>query len=291
MDAKTLFLSINNLTKSILLCYRKLCVLDFQGKSASVEYEKLLKLVDTLTELEDYYYSFIFNADNNLKDAFMDELLGLYNISQLKLISSGEWYLLFNEVSDEILCGFRIINHMNSVFSRRVLDGTGCPNEAVKSYAYSVEKRKQIFLDSVRELCESGECGIHKKEMYSSLYDFAFIYKKDNSVEKSEFPAIVGNGKDIETIVNLSNKMLKLNEKSVNSNSNFRKISLNICYIKSILAILPKYLSNNIIESIDQNSNVDRNSFGYKMLLSIFNVSNEVRDKYNDDGFTLKRKI
>ena len=86
MDAKTLFLSINNLTKSILLCYRKLCVLDFKGKSASVEYEKLLKLVDTLTELEDYYYSFIFNADNNLKDAFMDELLGLYNISQLKLI-------------------------------------------------------------------------------------------------------------------------------------------------------------------------------------------------------------
>ena len=58
-----------------------------------------------------------------------------------------------------------------------------------------------------------------------------------------------------------------------------------------MLAILPKYLSNNIIESIDQNSNVDRNSFGYKMLLSIFNVSNEVRDKYNDDGFTLKRKI
>lgn len=291
MDAKSLFLSINNLTKIILLCYRKLSILDMKGMSASAEYEKTLKLVDTLSELEDYYYSFIFNGDKSLKDTFMDELLSLYNISELKLMAGGEWYLLFNDVSDEALCGFRIKNHMNNVFSRKILGGTGCPNEAVNSYAYSVEKRKQIFLDSVRELCESDECGNHKKEMYFSLYNFAFIYKKDNTVEKASFPAIVGNGKDIETVTNLSRKMVRLNEKSVNTSSNFRKISLNMCYIKSMLAMLPEYISHNIIDTIGRDSDINGDSYGYKLLLSIFDESNELRSKYNGDDFTLKRRI
>lgn len=291
MDAKSLALSINNLSKCILICYRKLCVLDIQGKSSSLEYEKTLKIVDALTNLEDYYYDFIFSDNNGLKDKIMDELFELYDVSELKYMATGEWYLLFDNLSDETLCGFRIINHINNVFSRKILSSAGCPSEAVDTYAYSVEKRKKIFLDSVRDICESGECGSHKKEMYSSLYDFSFIYKKDDTVEKTSFPAVVGNGKDVKTVLALSNKMVRLNENSANSSSNFRRISLNTCYIRSMLAILPEYVSNNIIDTISHDSNTNKDNYGYKMLLSIFDESNELKSKYNDDDFTLRRKI
>ena len=85
--------------------------------------------------------------------------------------------------------------------------------------------------------------------------------------------------------------MVRLNERSVNTSSNFRKITLNICYIKSMLAVLPEYISHNIIDTIGRDSDTSKDGYGYKMLLSIFDESNELRSKYNDDDFTLRRKI
>ena len=87
------------------------------------------------SELETNKYILLIGQDSNSSEKSCDSLTGTnqnicinlktklnptliltnYNISQLKLISSGEWYLLFNEVSDETLCGFRIINHLTEI--------------------------------------------------------------------------------------------------------------------------------------------------------------------------------
>ena len=62
MDSKNLFLSISNITKNILICYKRMAMLDEKGMSSSLEYEKCLKMLDELTKVEDYYYSCFFKS-------------------------------------------------------------------------------------------------------------------------------------------------------------------------------------------------------------------------------------
>ena len=116
MDSKNLFLSISNITKNILICYKRMAILDEKGMSSSLEYEKCLRMLDELTKVEDYYYSCFFNDLDKNFCGFVDLLVQSYSEEDFNKIRNGEWYLLFREADDDLLCGYRMYLHVRNCF-------------------------------------------------------------------------------------------------------------------------------------------------------------------------------
>ena len=171
MDSKNLFLSISNITKNILICYKRMAMLDEKGMSSSLEYEKCLRMLDELTKVEDYYYSCFFNDLDKNFCGFVDLLVQSYSEEDFNKIRNGEWYLLFREVDDDLLCGYRMYLHVRNCMAFNMISNT-IHKEASDAYRGTTARKNNIFLNLIKEVKEDSECGSHKKEINKALYDF-----------------------------------------------------------------------------------------------------------------------
>lgn len=292
MDVDSLYTNLRTVSENLLVCYRQLSYLDKKGLSNSLEYESCLKTIDSLTLMEDYYYNYLCSMDSEYYDKFIDMFFDSYYGIKLKIIIGGDWYLLFKDVDDDLLCGFRIFNNIVGLSSRKALGNSSLPSEVAKAFQYGENLKKQLFLDLVSDVCKSGECGSHKGEMYKALYDFAFIYKKNNTPEKPNIPVnIAANAGDIEILTKLCGKMISLTEKACMLPNNFRSISLNACYIKSLITFLPNIAIYGATSELFNGKDADHNKYGYKALTSLFESIDDLKEKYNDEDYTLKRKF
>lgn len=89
----------------------------------------------------------------------------------------------------------------------------------------------------------------------------------------------------------LCRKIVKLNESTMSSPRNFRSLSLNTCYLKSLLIIMPLLMSNKILNQIISEDTTDKEKCGYIALQSLIRMAPELKRKYNRKDFTLKRKF
>ena len=72
---------------------------------------------------------------------------------------------------------------------------------------------------------------------------------------------------------------------------NFRSLSLNTCYLKSLLIVMPLLMSNKILNQINSEDTIDKEKCGYIALQSLIKMSPELKRKYNRKDFTLKRNF
>lgn len=289
MDSKSLFLSISNITKNILICYKRMAMLDEKGMSSSLEYEKCLRMLDELTKIEDYYYSCFFNDLDKNFSGFVDLLVQSYSEEDFNKIRSGEWYLLFREVDDDLLCGYRMYLHVRNSMAFNMISNT-IHKEASDAYRGTIARKNNLFLSLIKEVKEDSECTSHKKEINKALYDFSFIYKIDKDAKLSETMGALDN-EEIRIFDKLCRKIVKLNESAMSSPKNFRSLSLNTCYLKSLLIVMPLLMSNKTLNQINSEDAIDKEKCGYKALQSLIRMAPELKGKYNRKNFTLKRKF
>ena len=289
MDSKSLFLSISNITKNILICYKRMAMLDEKGMSSSLEYEKCLRMLDELTKIEDYYYSCFFNDLDKNFSGFVDLLVQSYSEEDFNKIRSGKWYLLFREVDDDLLCGYRMYLHVRNSMAFNMISNT-IHKEASEAYRGTIARKNNLFLSLIKEVKEDSECTSHKKEINKALYDFSFIYKIDKDAKLSETMGALDN-EEIRIFDKLCRKIVKLNESAMSSPKNFRSLSLNTCYLKSLLIVMPLLMSNKTLNQINSEDAIDKEKCGYKALQSLIRMAPELKGKYNRKNFTLKRKF
>lgn len=289
MDSKSLFLSISNITKNILICYKRMAMLDEKGMSSSLEYEKCLRMLDELTKIEDYYYSCFFNDLDKNFSGFVDLLVQSYSEEDFNKIRSGKWYLLFREVDDDLLCGYRMYLHVRNSMAFNMISNT-IHKEASDAYRGTIARKNNLFLSLIKEVKEDSECTSHKKEINKALYDFSFIYKIDKDAKLSETMGALDN-EEIRIFDKLCRKIVKLNESAMSSPKNFRSLSLNTCYLKSLLIVMPLLMSNKTLNQINSEDAIDKEKCGYKALQSLIRMAPELKGKYNRKNFTLKRKF
>lgn len=289
MDSKNLFLSISNITKNILICYKRMAMLDEKGMSSSLEYEKCLRMLDELTKVEDYYYSCFFNDLDKNFCGFVDLLVQSYSEEDFNKIRNGEWYLLFREVDDDLLCGYRMYLHVRNCMAFNMISNT-IHKEASDAYRGTTARKNNIFLNLIKEVKEDSKCGSHKKEINKALYDFSFIYKIDKDARPSEVMEALDD-EEKRVFDKLCRKIVKLNESTMSSPRNFRSLSLNTCYLKSLLIIMPLLMSNKILNQIISEDTTDKEKCGYIALQSLIRMAPELKRKYNRKDFTLKRKF
>ena len=55
-EEKEIYYSLRNITSILYRLYHKLTILETMGKDSSLEYEKILKLIEFYTAIEDQYY-------------------------------------------------------------------------------------------------------------------------------------------------------------------------------------------------------------------------------------------
>lgn len=289
MDSKNLFLSISNITKSIFICYKRMAMLDEKGMSSSLEYEKCLRMLDKLIKVEDYYYSCFFNDLDKNFSGFVDLLVQSYSEEDFNKIRNGEWYLLFREVDDDLLCGYRMYLHVRNSMAFNMVSNT-IHKEASDAYRGTTARKYNLFLTLIKEVKEDSKCASHKKEINKALYDFSFIYKIDKDARLSEVIEALDE-EEIRIFDKLCRKIAKLNESTMSSPKNFRSLSLNTCYLKSLLIVMPLLMSNKTLNQINSEDAIDREKCGYKALQSLIRMAPELKGKYNRKDFTLKRKF
>lgn len=291
IDGINLFYNINNVSKNILICYKNMAHLSVQGKTDSLEYQECLETLASLTKVEDYYYDYFAKNYGRVFDDFMDTFLDTFHILNAKIITSGEWYLLFKEVSDDVLCGYRIHLNVQRILGCLVLDGTRIGQINSEVLRYTDAKRVSLFLKLLKEIKDDKECGNHKKEINKALYDFSYIYKIDNGVRIPEQNLMLVDGRYLETLEKLCRKVSKLSKESCSLPGNFRSISLNNCYIKSLFITLPYRTSQSMFDKISSDESIDKSKYGYKALESLVDMIGPLKEEYNGEGFTLKRKF
>lgn len=291
MDTELLYSNIKGVSDNILACYKELSYLDKKGMSSSLEYEKCLKAIESLTKMEDYYYDIIFQNEECF-GKFIDYFLDSFDEKDFKTITTGQWLLLFKKYDDNILVGYRIFNNVTdkvgSMGLSRLNDITG----ASDMVNYITAKKNKIFLDLISDVYKDSECGSYKDDMCDALYDFAFINKKDdNEITKPKEGISIANGEDIELLEKLLRKISKLTEERCSLPSNFRSIALNICYLRSLLITLPREVCLGALANIVNDENTDRNSYGFTSILRLLESMDEYVEKYDEDDYSLKRKF
>ena len=291
MDGKNLFYNINNVSKNILICYKNMAYLSEQGKTDSLEYQECLQMLDSLTKIEDYYYDYFTKNYDKVFNDFMDTFLDTFHILNAKIITSGEWYLLFKEVSDDVLCGYRIHLNVQRILGCLALDGTRIGQINSEVLRYTDAKRVSLFLKLLKEVRDDKDCGSHKKEINKALYDFSFIYKIDNDAKTEDESLSLISSQSLGTLENLCRKISRLSKDSCSLPGNFRSISLNNCYIKSLFITLPYRTSQSMFDKISSDESIDKSKYGYKALESLVDMIGPLKEEYNGEEFTLKRKF
>lgn len=291
MDGKNLFYNINNVSKNILICYKNMAYLSEQGKTDSPEYEECLQMLESLTKIEDYYYDYFAKNYRRVFDDFMDTFLDTFHILNVKIITSGEWYLLFKEVSDDVLCGYRIHLNVQKISGCLALNDAHIGQINSDVLRYTDAKRVSLFLKLLKEVRNDKECGSHKKEINKALYDFSYIYKIDNDAKFQDENLNLISTQNLRTLENLCRKISRLSKESCSLPGNFRSISLNNCYIKSLFITLSHSTSQGLFYKISSDESVDKSKYGYKMLESLVDMIGPLKEEYNGEGFTLKRKF
>ena len=204
-------------------------------------------------------------------------------------IRNGEWYLLFREADDDLLCGYRMYLHVRNCMVFNMISNT-IHKEASDAYRGTTARKNNIFLNLIKEVKEDSECGSHKKEINKALYDFSFIYKIDKDARLSEVMEALDD-EEIKVFDKLCRKIAKLNESTMSLPRNFRSLSLNTCYLKSLLIVMPLLMSNKILNQINSEDTTDKEKCGYIALQSLIKMSPELKRKYNRKDFTLKRNF
>lgn len=291
MDGKNLFYNINNVSKNILICYKNMAYLSEQGKTDSLEYQECLQMLDSLTKIEDYYYDYFAKNYDKVFNDFMDTFLVTFHILNVKIIASGEWYLLFKEVSDDVLCGYRIHLNVQKILNCLAFDDVHMRNINSDALRYTDAKRVSLFLKLLKEVRDDKDCGSHKKEINNALYDFSFIYKIDNDAKTEDESLSLISSQSLGTLENLCRKISRLSKDSCSLPGNFRSISLNNCYIKSLFITLPYRTSQSMFDKISSDESIDKSKYGYKALESLVDMIGPLKEEYNGEEFTLKRKF
>lgn len=292
MTAECLYLNITNISRMILACYKKMSILEMKGLDTSLEYEKTLKNMETLSMIEDGYYSML-SSDKLLERNFYTYIAWKFDQKKLNSYATG-YYRLFHEFPDEELINIRMFNRLSTLKNIEVTNEKYTENRKMgEIVSYLFERKNMMFLDILDDEINVPEYSSIRKTLIKAKYDHAFMLKKSNVTCEvmQEDIECVGIGNDLLDVKTLGMKMSKLNEKSIEAN--YRSVILNLAYIKSCLLQVHPILIYQLINEFEEKLKKGEvsNTTGYQLFMKTLEDIIPLRDKYLITDKTLKRKI
>lgn len=292
MNAECLYLNIENTSKIILACYKKMAILEMKGLDTSLEYEKTLKSMELLSSLEDSYYAML-SSDKILEEKFYAYIGWKFDNRKLKNYATG-YYRLFHEFPDEELINVRMFTKLSTLKSIEVIDEneTRIRNMG-EIVAYLFERKNVMFLDILDDDIDNPDYAPIRKTLIKAKYDQAFMLKKSNvtcEVDQEDIEC-VGIGNDLFDVETLGMKLSKLNDKSIEAN--YRSVILNLAYIKSCLLQVHPFLVFELISKFENKKEKGEvnDTPGYQLFMKTLEEIVPLRDRYLITDNTLKRKI
>lgn len=145
-EEKEIYYSLRNITSILYRLYRKLTILETEGKDSSLEYENTLKLIEFYTAIEDQYYEklekLVEDDDEIIEKLYVNNLISTASTFPPDKQLSDPTYIIFHDVKEDDIIPMRIANKLfeTSVMTRKTDDEMG------KKYLVNMNHKKVLIL-------------------------------------------------------------------------------------------------------------------------------------------------
>ena len=295
MTSKDLYLSLKNMTEMLYVHYRRLAFLESKGLENTLEYNLTLKNIESIKRFESMLYMFVIDRVKKDKDTIV-HILGYLcmNDTRLQLDDLIKNYSLvvFNDLSVDDIVSVRI----SSILFEIYLEYCNKTSNSEKYNEIFEAKRNKFFIDMLSKQIDDESFKPFRGIMCKAKYDYAFAYPMEAvDVETNiEFDAMIVV-KNTNELLSFYEKLSKLNDNSINSPANARKILLTIPFVKACATQLLE-LDDDSVDAFMGMANITDNILGNKtdsgkqLFFKILEDAKRESDEYLGDDYSLKRK-
>lgn len=295
-EEKEIYYSLRNIASVLYRLYLELSSLESKKMDSSIEYERVLKLVEFYTSLEDEYYKRLeelsYSDEDIIERMYVNTLISTASAFPPDKQLSDPTYIIFHDIKEDDIIPMRMANKLFevSMIARKDKDEIGD-----KLYTEYESQKGTYFLDIIDSMSKDKDCESVRNELIKAKYKVAFINKRRCPREpENDFIASTANEViNAQEVLTYAKKMYGLNELSINALGNRRKLLLSIAYIRANLLQMDEVGLQALTTLINVGEMCgDLNPRdGKKLFEGILEYAKNDKETFKSKGKSLKRKF
>lgn len=295
-EEKDIYYSLRNITSILYRLYRNLYTLEVKKESSSLEYEKTLKLIEFYTRLEDQYYerleTLVKEDGEIIERMYVNNLLSTESTFSPEKQLSDISYIIFHDIKENDIIPMRMANKL---FETSVITSENSDEISQGLYNGYESQKGTYFIDILDAMSKDPDFKEFRNQLIKAKYKVAFINKRRSPLEPNdEFVVSTANEMmNAQEILNYARKMYNLNESSIKSPSNARRLMLSMAYIRANMLQMSEVGMQALYTLLSMGESCgDLNPReGKKLFDEILKYEKDDKETFKSKGNTLKRKF
>lgn len=295
-EEKDIYYSLRNITSILYRLYRNLYTLEVKEESSSLEYEKTLKLIEFYTRLEDQYYerleTLVKEDGEIIERMYVNNLLSTESTFSPEKQLSDISYIIFHDIKENDIIPMRMANKL---FETSVITSENSDEISQGLYNGYESQKGTYFIDILDAMSKDPDYKEFRNQLIKAKYKVAFINKRRSPLEPNdEFVVSTANEMmNAQEILNYARKMYNLNESSIKSPSNARRLMLSMAYIRANMLQMSEVGMQALYTLLSMGESCgDLNPReGKKLFDEILKYEKDDKETFKSKGNTLKRKF
>lgn len=295
-EEKDIYYSLRNITSILYRLYRNLYTLEVKEESSSLEYEKTLKLIEFYTRLEDQYYerleTLVKEDGEIIERMYVNNLLSTESTFSPEKQLSDISYIIFHDIKENDIIPMRMANKL---FETSVITSENSDEISQGLYNGYEAQKGTYFIDILDAMSKDPDYEEFRNQLIKAKYKVAFINKRRSPLEPND-EFVVSTANEImnaQEILNYARKMYNLNDSSIKSPSNARRLLLSMAYIRANMLQMSEVGMQALYTLLSMGESCgDLNPReGKKLFDEILKYEKDDKETFKSKGNTLKRKF